>query len=121
MKMARQGSTVLATTEDIEHVPRQRRRAPRRTGGHRAQLTVPEDMWRQITDIAQAAGTTPNDALVRIAAEYLEDRKRALALQQRAEERWEAFVGATTTTDGPSAPLSEEELVELSGAFREDG
>jgi len=121
--MARHGPVALITTEDTEHAPHQRRRAPRRTGGHRAQLTVPEDMWRQLTGIAQAMGTTPNDALVRLAAECLEDRQRTLALQRRADERWQAFAGAAQTADGTSisVPLSEEELVALSGAFREDG
>ncbi len=96
-----------------------RRRAPRRTG-RRAQLTVPEDMWRQLTQVAQAAGTTPNDALVRLAAERLDDRKRALALQQRADERWRAFAAEPPATDTATEPLSEKELVELSGAFRAD-
>lgn len=118
--MSHKSSTALASKEGTERNPRQRRRAPRRTGGHRAQLTVPQDMWRQITGIAQAAGTTPNDALVRIAAEYLEDRERTLALQRRAQARWEAFAEATGTAVGRSVPLSEEKLVELSGTFRED-
>jgi hypothetical protein len=77
-------------------------------------------MWRQISDIARAAGTTPNDALVRIAAEYLEDRERRLALHRRAEERWAAFITNAGTTDIRVEPLSEDELVKLSGAFRED-
>jgi hypothetical protein len=96
-----------------------RQRAPRRTG-RRAQLTVPEDMWHQITQIARAAGTTPNDALVRLAAERLDDRQRALALQQRADERWRAFVAEPPIAETAMEPLSEEELIELSGAFRAD-
>lgn len=96
-----------------------RQRAPRRTG-HRAQLTVPEEMWRQLTQIARVAGTTPNDALVRLAAERLDDRQRALALQQRADERWRAFSAEIPVTETATEPLSEEELVELSGAFRAD-
>lgn len=120
--MARQGSAAPIPAEDTEHAPpRQRRRAPRRTRGHRAQLTVPEDMWLTLTGIAQATGTTPNDALVRVAAEYLEDRQRALTLKRRADERWQAFAEAARPADGASVPLSEEELVALSGAFREDG
>lgn len=98
-----------------------RRRAPRRTGRrHRAQLTVPEDMWRRLTQIAQAAGTTPNDALVRLAAERLDDRQRALELQRRADERWRAFAAGTPTRKTAAEPLTEEELVELSAAFRAD-
>ncbi len=120
MARPRQDPTARATFEDTVERPRPRRRAPRRIGGHRVQLTVPEDMWRQISDIAQAAGTTPNDALVRIAAEYLEDRERRLALHRRAEERWNAFIATAGTTGSRVEPRGEEELVELSGAFRED-
>src|SRR5690242_17026019 len=83
------------TAEDTGRPIRQR--APRRTGRRRrAQLTVPEDMWRQLTKIARAAGTTPNDALVRLAAERLDDRQRALDLQRRADERWRAFAVDTS-------------------------
>jgi hypothetical protein len=119
--MARRASATLTTVEDTQRAPRRRRRAPRRTGGHRAQLTVPEDMWVALTSVAEALGTTPNDALVRLAAERLEDRRRALELQRRAEERWQAFTKASPPTGTPSTPLSEQELVALSGAFREDG
>jgi hypothetical protein len=119
--MAREDSVTQAPAEDAGRAPRRRRRAPRRTGGHRAQLTVPEDMWSQLADIAEATGTTPNDALVRIAAKYLEDRDRVLALTQRAEQRWDAFAAAAGGADSASATLSEDELVKLSGAFRDDG
>jgi predicted DNA-binding ribbon-helix-helix protein len=100
-----------------------RRRAPRRTG-HRAQLTVPEDMWRELTGIARAAGTTANDVLVRLASERLRDRRRAVALRKRADQRWRAFADASSvgSENGATAkPLSAKELVELSQAFREDG
>ncbi len=119
--MPRRASASLTTTiEDTQSAPR-RRRAPRRTGGHRAQLTVPEDMWVALTSVAEALGTTPNDALVRLAGERLEDRRRALTLQRRAEERWQAFTKASPPTGMAPTPLSEQELVALSGAFREDG
>lgn len=78
-------------------------------------------MWRELTSIAQAAGTTANDALVRLAAERLEDRRRVLALQQRADERWRAFIEDDQVRGATPEPLSEEELLELSSAFREDG
>jgi len=100
-----------------------RRRAPRRTG-HRAQLTVPEDMWRELTGIARAAGTTANDVLVRLASERLRDRRRAVALRKRADERWRAFADASSVgseNDATAKPLSAKELVKLSQAFREDG
>jgi predicted DNA-binding ribbon-helix-helix protein len=110
----------LAPTESTEKPPRQRQRAPRRSG-HRAQLTVPDAMWDQVTGIARAASTTPNDVLVHLVAERLEDRRRALALRKRADERWRAFTEASTATArAQTKPLSEEELVELSQAFRAD-
>lgn len=107
--------------EASRQTPRRRQRAPRRTGGHRAQLTVPADMWRELTRFAQVLGTTPNDALVRLASERLHDHQRALALQRRADERWRAFAEADSVTTHTAEPLSEEELIELSKAFREDG
>jgi hypothetical protein len=107
---------------DGDQAVRRRQRAPRRTGGHRAQLTVPDDMWRELTSIAQATGTTANDALVRLAADRLQDRRRALALQRRADARWRAFTeDEDEESDTTPEPLSEEELLELSSAFREDG
>jgi hypothetical protein len=82
---------------------------------------VPEQIWDEVTRIAAAAGTTPNDVLVRLAAERLEDSRRAVELSERAERRWRAFLDAVPA-DHPTddAPLSEEELVKLSGALRED-
>jgi len=94
------------------------------------QLTVPEDMWRELAGIARAAGTTPNDVLVRVASERLRDHRRATALRKRADERWLAFAGTSTeSANGATAkratakrarakPLSAKELVELSRAFR---
>jgi hypothetical protein len=77
-------------------------------------------MWRELTSIAQATGTTANDALVRLAAERLQDRQRVLALQQRADERWRAFTKVDQGSSAMPDPLSEEELLALSTAFRED-
>jgi hypothetical protein len=100
--------------------PRQRRRAPRRSG-HRAQLTVPDDMWSEVTGIARAAGTTPNDVLVHLVAERLADRRRTAALRRRADERWHAFAETPPAIEAiGEEPLSEKELVELSEAFRAD-
>lgn len=50
----------------------------------------------------------------------MEDGVRTLALQRRSDERWRAFSEAPATTRCSGEPLSEEELVELSGAFRAD-
>ena len=94
-----------------------RRRAPRRTG-RRAQLTVPEQVWSELVGIADAAGTTPNDVLVRLAAERLEERRRSIELSRRAEERWRGFLDATPAPGATVAPLGERELIELSGTLR---
>ncbi len=117
--------TDLMPAQDTDKIPR-RQRAPRRTG-HRAQLTVPESMWRELAGIARAAGTTPNDVLVRLASERLRDRQRAVALRKRADERWQAFTDASSAGHGPepdrdatAKPLSAKELVKLSQALRED-
>ncbi len=96
-----------------------RQRAPRRTG-RRAQLTVPEQVWSEIVDIADAAGTTPNDVLVRLAAERLGDRRRSIELSNRAEERWRGFIDAVPAPGASIAPLGEQELIELSRTLRED-
>jgi hypothetical protein len=96
---------------------RVRRRAPRRAG-RRAQLTVPEQVWSEIVGIADAAGTTPNDVLVRLAAERLEDRRRSIALSRRAEERWRGFLDAAPAPSAAVAPLDERELMELGGTLR---
>ncbi len=109
---------LLPSEEDTEPRPG-RRRAPRRAG-RRAQLTVPEQVWSEIVGIADAAGTTPNDVLVRLAAERLEDRRRSNELSRRAEERWRAFIDAAPTPGAAATPLSEQELIELSGTLRTD-
>jgi hypothetical protein len=101
-------------------VGRVRQRAPRRATGRRAQLTVPEDMWGEIAQIAAQAGTTPNDVLVQLAAERLRERRRRSELQVRAERRWLAFRDAAPTPDAPAEPLSESALVALSRLMRED-
>ena len=120
----------VGATAKVARKTARRQRAPRRTG-QRVQLTVPEDMWRELAGIARAVGTTPNDVLVRIASERLRDRRRASALRKRADERWLAFAGTSSTESANGAtakgatakrarakPLSAEELVELSRAFR---
>jgi hypothetical protein len=101
-------------------VGRVRQRAPRRADGRRAQLTVPEDMWSAIEQIALQAGTTPNDVLVQLAAERLRERRRRSELQARAERRWRAFRDAAPLPDVSAEPLSEAESIALSRALRED-
>jgi hypothetical protein len=87
---------------------------------------VPDHIWDEVIRIADAAGTTPNDVLVRLAAEQLADRQRSIELSGRAEERWRKFLDASPTADttetanASAAPLGEQELVELSEALRDD-
>ncbi len=101
-------------------VGRIRRRAPRRTAGRRAQLTVPEGMWNEVEQLAAQAGTTPNDVLVQLADERLRERRRRSELQARAEQRWRAFRAAIPAPQAPAEPLSESELVALALAMREE-
>lgn len=72
-------------------------------------------------NIANAAGTTPNDILVRLAAERLEERRRSTELSRRAGERWRSFLDAAPHPGGAVAPLDERELIELSGTLRAEG
>jgi hypothetical protein len=113
-------SIALPPSEETAQARGGRRRAPRRTG-RRAQLTVPEHLWSEIVDIANAAGTTPNDILVRLAAERLEERRRSTELSRHAEERWRSFLNAAPHPGRAVTPLDERELIELSGTLRTEG
>jgi hypothetical protein len=119
MPGSRPDPIALLPSEEAAGAGRVRRRAPRRVG-RRAQLTVPEEVWSEIVGIANAAGTTPNDVLVRLAAERLEDRRRSTELSRRAEERWRGFLDTTPLPSAAAAPLGEQELVELGGTLREE-
>ncbi len=77
-------------------------------------------MWGEVAQIAERAGTTPNDMFVQLAAERLQERRRQVELQARAEQRWRAFRDAAPTPGASAEPLSESELVALSRAMRED-
>jgi hypothetical protein len=61
---------------------------------------------------------TPNDVLVRLAAERLDDRRRSIEPSRRAEERWRGFLDAAPTPGAAPALLGEQELIELSGTLR---
>ena len=116
----RPDSIALLPSEEATEARGGRRRAPRRTG-RRAQLTVPEHLWDEIVNIANAAGTTPNDILIRLAAERLEERRRSTELSKHAEERWRSFLDTAPHPGGALAPLDERELIELSGTLRTEG
>lgn len=99
---------------------RVRQRAPRRSAGRRAQLTVPEGMWSEIEELAAQAGTTPNDVIVQLAGERLRERRRRSELQARAELRWRAFRAASSAPQASAESLSESELVALALEMREE-
>jgi hypothetical protein len=69
----------------------ERRRAPQREG-HRTTLKVPEDVMAAARELADELGTTPNDAIVRLAEEGSQARQRSLAAQRLARERRDAVV-----------------------------
>lgn len=77
-------------------------------------------MWGKITQIAVHAGTTPNDVLVRLAGERLQQLSRRQELQARAEQRWRAFREASPSPDTTAEPLGESELIALSRALRDE-
>jgi hypothetical protein len=75
-------------------------------------------VWSEVVSIADAAGTTPNDVLVRLAAERLEERRRSIELSRCAEERWQGFLDAAPAPGAAAAPLGEQELIELGATLR---
>lgn len=80
--------------------PAARNRAPKRRG-HRTQLTVPHAQWEEARALAAAAGTTPNDVLVRLAAFALHELRKRREVQAVAEARTAAALGAEA--DGGAA------------------
>jgi hypothetical protein len=64
----------------------QRRRAPQRAG-HRTTLKVPDEVLDAARTLAVELGTTPNDAIVRLAEEGASARQRRLEAQRLAQQR----------------------------------
>jgi hypothetical protein len=64
----------------------QRRRAPQRAG-HRTTLKVPDEVLEAARTLAAELGTTPNDAIVRLAEEGASARQRRLEAQRLAQQR----------------------------------
>lgn len=77
-------------------------------------------MWGKVTQIALAAGTTPNDIFARLAGERLDQLSRQSELQGLAERRWRAFREASPSPGIPAEPLGESELIALSRALRDE-
>jgi hypothetical protein len=63
-----------------------RRRAPRRAG-HRTTLTVPHSVLDAAQRLARELGTSPNDAIVRLAEEGAAARERRARIASVARER----------------------------------
>lgn len=94
-----------------------RQRAPHRAG-HRTTLTVPHSVLDAADRLARALGTTPNDALVRLAEEGASARERQERIAALAAERRAAVerVGVSDVLGFPSP----EELHEAMLAGRRD-
>lgn len=98
--------------------PRARKRAPKRDG-HRAQLTVPKDIWREAERVAQEVGTTPNDVVIHFAAEGMRMIERQARIDHLAERRWRAYLAAGGSGSGGEYP-SREEAMRAGQALRRD-
>jgi hypothetical protein len=94
-----------------------RRRAPQRVG-HRTTLRVPERVARAANELAAELGTTPNDAIVRLAEEGLAARERRRQVERLACERRDA-VRAAALADAPRFPSEEEMRAAMLAGRRE--
>ena|SRR5205809_4260053 len=83
-----------------------RRRAPQREGP-RTTLRVPHEVMDAAHDLAAELGTTPNDALVRLAEEGVATRRRRARAERLARERRDA-VARVGFRDALSFPSPEE-------------
>jgi len=83
-----------------------RRRAPRRTG-RRTTLTVPRSVLDAADRLAQALGTTANDAIVRLAEEGASSRERRERIAALASER-RAAVERAGPGDALASPSPDE-------------
>jgi len=96
-----------------------RQRAPRRTG-HRTTLTLPEDLLAAAARIAEQLGTTPNDAVVRLAEEAVEQRRRRERIEQVSAQRRAAVRRAARGAPGELAMPDPAELYEAMLAGRRE-
>ncbi len=69
--------------------PMTRERAPHREG-HRTTLRVPAELLAEAADLARQIGTSTNDALVRLAEQGADSRRRAAAAERLAKQRRDA-------------------------------
>ena len=83
-----------------------RQRAPQREG-HRTTLRVPDSVMRAAHALADELGTTPNDAIVRLAEEGIAVTERRRRAERIAGERRDA-VARAGAPDGVGFPTAEE-------------
>ena len=83
-----------------------RRRAPHREG-QRTTLRVPDSVMHAAQVLAQELGTTPNDAIVRLAEEGIAASERRRLVERLARERREA-VARVGFADAMSFPTPDE-------------
>lgn len=81
----------------------QRRRAPLRQG-QRTTLRVPHALLRSASELADELGTTPNDAIVRLAEEGVAARGRRREAERVAAQRRDAVVGGLADASGFPSP-----------------
>jgi hypothetical protein len=100
-------SDLLAFIEGSGAGASPRTRAPKRDG-HRTQLTVPADQWEETLALADQAGTTPNDMLVRLAHASLAELRRRRDLKAIGESRIAAYHAARSESAGDEWPSYDE-------------
>jgi len=83
-----------------------RERAPRREG-HRTTLRLPSPVLEAAANLAEELGTTPNDAIVRLAEEGAAARTRRERIAALAAERRRA-VDLAGDEDAPAFPSPDE-------------
>ena len=94
-----------------------RRRAPQREG-RRTTLRVPDTVMRAAQTFADELGTTPNDAILRLAEEGIAASDRRRRVERLMRERREA-VARVAHADATSFPTPEEMTAAMLSGRRE--
>jgi hypothetical protein len=115
--MARHERRARSTSTQRTEVTRLR--APRRHG-ERRQITVPTSLWEAAGRYAAEHGTTPNDALVRLAAEAAARYERERAIAARAAAARTAILAGIGEIDRAGF-LTAQEAAEAAGGLRREG
>jgi predicted transcriptional regulator len=94
----------------------QRQRAPHREG-RRTTLRVPDEVMHAADALARELGTTPNDALVRLAEEGMALNERRRAVERLARARRTAVAGVKGVDAGTFPTPDEMRAAMLSGRY----